>query len=172
MLMAEETRMKLNEVLTHSFLLNMICDNLVYEIDYNVYPLTSELVHESFAHHWPAVADEWSNLAIQLNAKPVRSGIDYDRHDHNGDLAEIFKEMLLATEAYRRHVIELITVAELNDDVEVKIRGEELLAQMMPYRKQVDIWAQKAEQYRGNYKSFDARIRSFTTQIPVLPDTK
>ena len=34
MLMTDETRKALNDVLTQAFLLNMICDNLVYEIDY------------------------------------------------------------------------------------------------------------------------------------------
>lgn len=170
MLMTEETRTKLNDVLTHSFLLNMICDNLVYEIDFNVYPKTSEIVHEAFAHYWPVVADEWSNLAIKLNAKPVRGNLVFEYTDHEGDLSKIFEEIAKETENYRKEIIDLIDVADLNGDAEVKIKAEEILVSIMPYRKQADIWAEEAKRYVGNYKSFDARFAGFTTMIPISND--
>ena len=46
--------------------------------------------------------------------------------------------------------------------------GEEVLQQILPYRKQADIWAVEAKRYEGNYKSFDARIKTFTTMIPIV----
>ena len=46
--------------------------------------------------------------------------------------------------------------------------GEEILLQIMPYRKQADIWAVESKRYEGNYKSFDARIETFTTMIPIV----
>lgn len=168
MLISEETRDKLNDVLTHSFLLNMLCDNAVYQIDYSVYPVTAHIVHESYAHYWPQVADQWSDLMIKLNAKPVRGNLIADYEDYNGNLAAIFADIARATEDYRRKVIELIELAELNEDKEVVLAGEEVLQQILPYRKQADIWAVEAKRYEGNYKSFDARIKTFTTMIPTV----
>ena len=168
MLISEETRDKLNDVLTHSFLLNMLCDNAVYQIDYSVYPVTARIVHESYAHYWPQVADQWSDLMIKLNAKPVRGNLIADYEDYNGNLTAIFADIARATEDYRRKVIELIELAELNEDKEVVLAGEEVLQQILPYRKQADIWAVEAKRYEGNYKSFDARIKTFTTMIPIV----
>ena len=168
MLISEETRDKLNEVLTHSFLLNMLCDNAVYQIDYSVYPVTARIVHESYAHYWPQVADQWADLMIKLNAKPVRGNLIADYEDYNGNLAAIFADIARATEDYRRKVIELIELAELNEDKEVVLAGEEVLQQILPYRKQADIWAVEVKRYEGNYKSFDARIKTFTTMIPIV----
>ena len=168
MLISEETRDKLNDVLTHSFLLNMLCDNAVYQIDYSVYPSAAHIVHESYAHYWPQVADQWSDLMIKLNAKLVRGNLIADYKDYNGNLAAIFADIARATEDYRRKVIELIELAELNEDKEVVLAGEEVLQQILPYRKQADIWAVEAKRYEGNYKSFDARIKTFTTMIPIV----
>ena len=168
MLISEETRDKLNDVLTHSFLLNMLCDNAVYQIDYSVYPMAAHFVPESYAHYWPQVADQWSDLMIKLNAKPVRGNLIADYEDYNGNLAAIFADIAKATEDYRRKVIELIELAELNEDKEVVLAGEEVLQQILPYRKQADIWAVEAKRYEGNYKSFDARIKTFTTMIPIV----
>lgn len=168
MLMSEETRAKLNEVITHSFLLNMICDNCVYQIDYSIYPETAHIVHESYAHYWPQVADEWSDLMVQLNARPVRGDLHAEYEDYNGNLEAIFAEIARATEDYRRKVVELIELAELNEDKEVVLKGEEVLLNIMPYRKQADIWAVEAKRYRDNYKSFDARIKTFTKMIPIV----
>lgn len=169
MLMTEETRGKLNDVITHSFLLNMICDNLVYEIDYACYPKTAKIVHASYAHYWPMIADEWSDLAISLNARPKRGNLIAADKDFGGDLAAIFAEMLKATDDYKKEIIDLIDTADMNDDVEVKIKGEEMLLKIMPYRKQADIWATEANRYSktGDYKEFDEDIESFTTMIAV-----
>ena len=168
MLMTEGTRDKLNEVLTHSFLLNMICDNAVYQIDYSVYPVTAHIVHESYAHYWPQVADKWSDLMIKLNAKPVRGDLHANYEDYDGNLSAIFADIARATEDYRRKIVELIELAELNEDKEVVLMGEEILLQIMPYRKQADIWATESKRYEGNYKSFDTRIETFTTMIPIV----
>lgn len=167
MLMSEETRAKLNEVLTDAFALNMFCDNAVYQIDYDVYPKTASLVHESYAHYWPAFADKISDEMIKLNAKPVRLNFTVDYEDYNGDLAKLFKRIAEETKKYRDKIKDAIELAELNDDPEVKLFLEEMILTMTPYRKQADIWAVEAERYQGNYKSFDARISTFTTMIPT-----
>lgn len=164
--MTEETRNKLNAVLTHSFLLNMICDNAVYEIAANVYPNISEIVHADFAHHWPVVADEWSDLMLSLDEHPVRGNLVAEYINHDGDLEAIFADIYDAVEAYRQDVAALVTIAEYNDDAEVKIVGEEILRGIMPYRKQAKDWATMAKRYNNDYKAFDARFDKLTTVIP------
>ena len=119
------------------------------------YLTENNIVHESYAHYWPQVADQWSDLMIKLNAKPVRGNLIAEYEDYNGNLAAIFADIARATEDYRRKVIELIELAELNEDKEVVLVGEEVLLQILPYRKQADIWAVEAKRYEGNYKSFD-----------------
>ena len=167
MLMSEETRAKLNEVLTDAFALNMFCDNAVYQIDYDVYPKTADLVHHAYAHYWPAFADKISDMMIRLNAKPVRLNFTVDYEDYGGDLALLFKRVAEKTKDYRNKIKDAIELAELNDDPEVKLFLEEMILELTPYRKQADIWAVEAERYKDNYKSFDARISTFTTAIPI-----
>lgn len=168
MLISEETRNKLNEVLTKSFLLNMICDNLVYQIDYENYPETAHIVHESYAHYWPKVADEWSDLMIKLNARPIRGDLHCEYEDFGDNLEAIFAEIARATEDYRKEVVDLIELADLNEDKEVVLEAEEILLNIMPYRKQADIWKVEAKRYSGDYKGFDARIRTFTKMIQII----
>lgn len=105
---------------------------------------------------------------VQLNARPVRGDLHAEYEDYNGNLEAIFAEIARATEDYRRKVVELIELAELNEDKEVVLKGEEVLLNIMPYRKQADIWAVEAKRYRDNYKSFDARIKTFTKMIPIV----
>lgn len=168
MMISEETRAKLNDVLTKSFLLNMICDNLVYQIDYAVYPETAELVHKSYAHHWPEVADEWSDFMVQMDVKPIRGALNAEYEDYNGDLVGIFSEILEATDEYRKAVLELIELADMNDDHEVVIKAEDIALKMVPYRKQASIWLTEAKRYSGDYKSFDVHVKSFTKLIPII----
>ena len=70
--------------------------------------------------------------------------------------------------AYRRAVCEIIEIADLNDDHERDIVGEDILKDIMPYRKQAAIWATEAKRYRAKYKGFDARIKTFTKLIPII----
>lgn len=68
----------------------------------------------------------------------------------------------------RTFFVAFAEISELNEDKEVVLAGEEVLQQILPYRKQADIWAVEAKRYEGNYKSFDARIKTFTTMIPIV----
>ena len=161
-LISEETKNKLNDLLTHSFLLNMICDNAVYQIDYDVYSKAAGVTHEKYAHYWPVAADMISEKMIQLNSKPVRGNLTVEYKDYGGDLAAIYKDIAEATDAYRKDIIDTIEIADLNEDIEVRIFCENFLEAITPYRKQADVWATEAERYKDNYRSFDARFETFT----------
>ena len=68
-------------------------------------------------------------------------------------------------EDYRRAIIQVIEVAELNEDYEVKIKLEEFLTMFNNYRKQASVWYKYAKRYEGDYKSFDVHFEEFTKYI-------
>lgn len=167
MQMFKETYDKMNYLLGKSFDCNAQTDNFAYNIDYARYPVTADIFHHSFAHEFPVFADTVSDLMIRLDSRPIRKQINgYDK-DYEGDLAAIFADNLLMCETYRQDIIDTIEVAEFNGDYEVKIKLEEFLLGFVPYRKQADIWAEMAKRYEGNYKSFEARMETFTTFIEI-----
>lgn len=169
MLMTQETCDKLNELIAKTFEMNAFADNIAYNIDYSQYSRTGALYHETFAHHFPEIADDLSNLMIKLDARPIRCSLPGYTDNYNGNIKQMFNDTLVMCEIYRKEIISAIEVAEDNEDTEVKIALEEFLLNFLPYRKQADVWAKQAERYEGNYKSFDARIPTFTTFISI-PD--
>lgn len=168
MLMSEETMNGLNELIRKTFQMNSFCDNIAYDLDYYVYSLTSDIIHHSIAHKFPEFADNLSELMIKLNARPIRKALIADERDYNGNLKLIFEDMSLKFEEYRQAIIQVIQLAEYNDDFEVKIALEDFSLSFIPYRKQIDIWKTESERYEGDEKSFDARIKTFTTVIPIV----
>jgi hypothetical protein len=171
MLIAQETCDKLNLLIAKTFEMNAFADNAAYNIDFSQYPQTSELYHEVFAHHFPAIADVLSSLMIKLNARPVRYPLPGYTDDYDGNIRKIFEDTATMCEIYRKEIIATIEIAEDNSDFEVKIALEDFLLKFLPYRKQADIWATEAARYEDDYKSFDARIPVFTTFISI-PDIK
>lgn len=171
MLMAQETCDKLNSLIAKTFEMNAFADNAAYNIDFSQYPQTSEIYHEAFAHHFPAIADVLSNLMIKLNARPVRHPLPGYTDDYHGDIRKIFEDTVTMCELYRKEIITTIEIAEDNSDFEVKIALEDYLLKFLPYRKQADVWATEADRYENDYKSFDVRFPVFTTFISI-PDTE
>ena len=167
MLISEETRDQLNELVKFSFDANAVVDNYAYNLAYYHFPNIEKIVHKSFAHKFPAFADILSDLMIELDARPIRKGIESHDEDFNGDLYKIFDGVLGLCNDYRKSIIKTIDVAELNEDYEVKIKLEEFLLMFEPYRKQADIWFKYAQRYQGDDKSFDVHFEDFTVLIPI-----
>ena len=165
MIIAEQTREQLNELLKYSFDANAVVDNYAYNIAFYRYPNMEEIVHKHFAHKFPEFADIFSDMMIRLDARPVRKGLKDHDEDFNGDLYRIFEGLLALCNDYRQSIINTITIAELNEDYEVKIRLEEFLTQFEPYRKQADVWFEYAKRYKDDYKSFDVHFEDITTFI-------
>lgn len=165
MIIAEQTREQLNELLKYSFDANAVVDNYAYNIAFYRYPNIEEIVHKHFAHKFPEFADIFSDMMIRLDARPVRKGLKDHDEDFNGDLYRIFEGILALCNDYRQSIINTITIAELNEDYEVKIRLEEFLTQFELYRKQADVWFEYAKRYKDDYKSFDVHFEDITTFI-------
>ena len=66
---------ELNSLLRKSFDCNAQADNFAYNIDYSRYPNIGNIYHHSFAHVFPNLADQISDLMIKLNARPVRKEV-------------------------------------------------------------------------------------------------
>lgn len=167
MLISEETKTQLNELVRLSFDANSVVDNLAYNIAYYDYPNIEKVIHEDFAHKFPAFADRLTNLMIKVNARPVRKGVDAHEEDYEGNLVKIFEDNLKMCDDYRMAIIQVIEVAELNEDYEIKIELEEFLNSFINYRKQADVWYKYAKRYEGDYKSFDVHFEEFTKFIEM-----
>ena len=165
MLISEETRDQLNELVRLSFDANSVVDNFAYNLAYYDYPNTEGIVHGSFAHKFPEFADILTDMMIELDARPIRKSIETHDKDYNGDLLKIFEDNLSMCDDYRKAIIQVIEVAELNEDYEVKIKLEEFLTMFNNYRKQASVWYKYAKRYEGNYKSFDVHFEEFTKYI-------
>ena len=168
MLISEATRDQLNELVKYSFDANSVVDNYAYNLAYYRYPNIEKIVHGSFAHKFPEFADIITDMMIRLDARPVRKNVEKHEEDFDGNLYKIFEGVLGLCNDYRKSIIKVIEVAELNEDYEVKIRLEEFLVMFEHYRKQADIWFEYAKRYQDDYKSFDVHFADFTTLISVV----
>lgn len=167
MQMSEETWSRLNVLLGLTFACNAESDNIAYNIDYAHYPRAGKIYHEAWAHHFPEIADELSDMMIQLDARPVRLALPEFTQDFGGDIVAMFKANLDMAEKYRLEIAKTLEIAEYNGDYEPKLFLEDFLISFMPYRKQAEVWYAEAVRYKENAKSFDARFDKFTTYIDI-----
>lgn len=157
---------KLNQLLYLSFDCNAMADNFAYNIDFMCYPNIANIYHHSFAHLFPQLADEISDLMIKLDARPIRKATNsYDTQYF--DLISIFKDSDTMTEKYRQAIKSTIDVADYNGDYEVRIALEDFLEDFLPYVKQSSVWARKAEEYKEKPAQFDVHFARLTPFIPI-----
>lgn len=169
MKVSQATYEQMNNLLQKSFECNAIADNLAYNIDYMRYPNIGNIYHHSYAHAFPAFADEISPVLIELNARPVRIGLP-DHTEEYRSLYDIFIDNDKMAEMYRQEIKKTIEIAEINDDYEVKIMMENFLTEFLPYLKQADVWRDKAGQYRECPEEFDVHFETLTTFIEVVKE--
>lgn len=170
MLISNETKVELDALLRETFDMNAFCDNVAYNLGFYHYPRTEKVFHENFAHHFPVIADTISDMMIKLDSRPIRLSLSEYGKDYDGDIAGMFEEVYFKSEEYRKSILKTIAAAEFNEDYEVKIKMEEFLINFLPYRKQAELWKAEALRYKGNEKSFDARIDKFTTYIELIDE--
>lgn len=164
MQMSEETRDELNRLIGRCFEMNSFCDNIAYEVGYYNYPHIEKIFHLTFAHAFTGdkFADALSDFMIELEARPVRLPVVGHEKSYDGNLVAIFDDVLAECERFRGDIIHAIEVAELNEDIEVKVMLEDLIEDFIPYRKQAKDWATQAHRYVGNEISFDVHFHEFS----------
>ena len=141
MKVSEGTINKLQNLLKDFFDANAKSDNIAYWLGYNYYNNIEKVYHQKWAHAFPSdlFADGLSNFMLKLDIRPVRLGFGtYDR-DYN-DLIEVFEDNKALADKLVNEIHELIEVAEINEDVEVKLFAEELSLTILDYFKQAEEW--------------------------------
>ena len=169
MKMQKATYDELNALLRKSFDCNAQADNFAYNIDYNRYPNIGNIYHHSFAHVFPALADQISDLMLKLNARPIRESLNAYEAQYM-ELKDLFIDNDRMAEDYRQSIKKVIDIADLNDDYEVRIFMENFLLEFLPYVKQSDMWRTFAERYQNDPMSFDIHFEELTTFIPIKKD--
>ncbi len=169
MLMGNDIYNKLIELITETFQMNAYCDNIAYNLDASNYRNVSNIFHHSFAHKFPELADNITDMMTKLNARGVRKGLTDETAEYGPlDVPKMFADVLTACKHYRETIISAIDTAEYGGDAEVKLHLEELLLTFLPYLKQADVWSHYASKYENDLKSFEIHFEDLTTFIEVI----
>ena len=169
MKISEATYNQLNILLQKSFDCNAQADNFAYNIDFQRYPNIGNIYHHSFAHLFPALADQISDLMIKLNARPVRRAVNQYEEEYSS-LKDLFVDNDRMAEDYRLAIKTTIDIADLSNDYEVRIAMENFLLEFLSYVKQCDVWRTMAERYQNDIMGFDVHFEELTTFIPIQKD--
>lgn len=159
---SKETYQQLNELLQESFACNEDADDCAYNLDFWFLTNMGDIYHHSYAHAFPKLADDISDLMIKLELRPYRKKAEPYRN-----IIDVFKANLDIAERYQRKIKTAIEVADMNNDYEVKIALENFLIDFLPYVKQAEMWYNKAIAYQGDEQQYDVHFEDFTPYIPV-----
>nr|DAT96411.1 MAG TPA: Neutrophile activating protein [Bacteriophage sp.] len=161
MYISQSTYEMLNEFLRLNFQMNSFCDNIAYNLGFQKMVGTEQIFHEKFAHQFPVFADTISTAMLQLEARPIRKSLNEDVKEYD-NYVDMFSDLKQTVDKYRKDILKLIEVAELNSDVEIKIIAEKFLEDFMKYVDQVNLWYKKSKEYGDDVERFDHDFHSFT----------
>lgn len=161
MYISQSTYEMLNEFLRLNFQMNSFCDNIAYNLGFQKMVGVENIFHEKFAHQFPAFADIISTAMLQLEARPIRKSLNEDVKEYD-NYVDMFSDLKQTVDKYRKDILKLIEVAELNSDVEIKIIAEKFLEDFMKYVDQVNLWYKKSKEYGDDVERFDHDFHSFT----------
>jgi len=139
MRISEATYKQMNNLATLCFDANAIFDNLAYNLDYYYYNRIGKIVHLNIAHVMPEWADMVTDQMLLLGARPFRGAIGSYQEEIK-ELNEIFAIILKTMAAIRKQCSEMIETADLNEDDEVRIFGEDFIKLTTPFIKQAEEW--------------------------------
>ena len=162
----EETYNALNELTKMCFEMNAVADNIYYNMADLYYNHSAELFHHSYAHAWPQVADMISDEMLKLNARPVRLPVDGSSEKYDN------LELMMAVNAAAVNKVfekckEIVELADMLEDVEIRIFGENLLNDvLLNYVKQSDEWLAVIKTVPAY--QFDIHFEDYTHFIPIV----
>lgn len=139
MIISEAVCQKINTILQLSFQCNAEADNFAYNLDFLNFNNISEYYHNNFAHAFPELADKITDFMKQINIRAIRLGLPNYTEAYQ-TLNAIFADNLSMIQNYRQHIKELIELADINNDYEVKIFFEEFYISTVKYEKQAQEW--------------------------------
>ena len=143
MRMSKESYDRLNQLVGKCFNANAVVDNLAYCLDFHYFNEIGKVVHLCVAHKLPELADLVSDKMLELSARPIRVDINGYAEDYE-DLKQIFEVLHSTMVELLENTRELISIADLNADDEVRIFCEEFLMLVSVYVKQSEEWLNAA----------------------------
>lgn len=158
MQVSQETINQANVLMAACFDFNAFLDNCAYNLAYSLYPNMEKILHEGYAHEMPVLADKVFAIIDKVGARAVRKPINSYEKDYQGNLVELFGDIAIKSEEFRKEIIKTIDMAELNEDYEMKIEFEDFLEDYMPFYKQFEDWSTLAKRYQGHESTFDIRF--------------
>ncbi len=163
-MISETTYTQMNKLATLCFDANAIFDNLAYNLDFYFYNRIGKIVHKNIAHIMPEWADLITDQMLLLGARPTRGEIgSYD--EDIKDLNVIFNKILETMAILRKNCSELIETADLNEDDEVRIFGEDFIKLITPFIKQAEEWLNAMGEMSAN--ELNIHINEYTNFISI-----
>lgn len=164
MRMSMESYNKLNELAGKCFNANAVVDNLAYSLDYHYYNEIAKIVHLRVAHKLPEFADLITDKMLELSARPIRVDIKGYAEDYE-ELDKIFETLYATLRDLLESTRKLISIADLNEDDEVRIFCEEFLTMVSPYVKQAEEWLNAAKSMDAH--TLNVHIKEYTHSISL-----
>lgn len=161
MLMSEKTSNAIDKIIQRMFYMNRICDNIVTNMSVNwSMNKASEIFHKGIAHAYPLIADTYSEIQDQFNVKTNYLETSADTIIYNTPLEamqRVLDELLLTNDI----IIDAISIAKEEEDINVKVLLEKNLVNLTPYINQHILLRDKAKLYGNDYAQFDNHFDDF-----------
>lgn len=164
MRMSLESYNELNKLVGECFNANAVVDNLAYNLDYHYFNEIGKVVHLCVAHKLPEFADEITDKMLELSARPIRVDIGGYKDEYN-DLTKIFEVLHETLKGLLNSTRELISIADLHDDDEVRIFSEEFLMKVSIYVKQAEEWINASKSMDAH--TLNVHIKEYTHSIQL-----
>lgn len=164
MRMSLESYNKMNELAGKFFDANAIVDNLAYNLDFYYYNEIAKIVHLRVAHKLPEFADMVTDKMLELSARPIRTDIGGYKEEYK-ELPETFAKLGETFRSLLEETRKLISIADINEDDEVRIFCEELLVELSKYFKQAEEWANAANNMDAH--TLNVHIKDYTHFIAL-----
>ncbi len=163
MTISQSTYEQLLDILRICFDLNARSDSIAYCLDYFYYNKLAKLYHHSWAHFFPQLADIVSDEMLKHNALPKRLAVKEYSYD-NEDFFNLFNLNLEGILELKRAIRSGIEIADMNNDIEIRIFLENLLQDVEThYEKQAYEWLNAAKVLSKS--DFNIHVEDYTNFI-------
>jgi len=162
LLISPRTNEQLNLIIQQMFILNRILDRAVSIMSVKFCCVeSSEVIHKKFAHKFPLLADQISEIQDAFNVLTDYLETPTDVSDYNS-LSEMFERVLENVMSANDLITGAIEIANEESDINVKASLQSFLAtDFIKYIKQSIILRDKAILYGDNILQFDRDINTF-----------
>ena len=164
MLISPNTNEQLNKIIAKMFHLNRILDRIVSVMSVKFACVkSSNIIHLQFAHKFPLLADQISEIQDSFNVVTDYLETPTDISDYHS-LLEMFEKVLDNVIEANDLICGAIEIADEQKDINVKSSLQTFLATIfINYIKQSIVLRDKAKMYGNDILNFDRDIDTFFT---------